>query len=108
MYCTTVELLYVCVHNYSHIDTPVTWKVILTRLHISEHSFKITFNPIEPVADHCFKNIQIVSSKGGSIMKFGSNALAVVRPTGVYLLDSFCSGIQFYVLLSRYLCFVSF
>ena len=26
----------------------------------------------------------------------GPDALAVVRPTGVYLLDFFCSGIQFY------------
>ena len=34
--------------------------------------------------------------------------LAVVRPTRVYLLDFFCSGIQFYVLLSPYLCFISF
>ena len=31
-----------------------------------------------------------------------------VGPTGVYLLDFFCSGIQFYLLLSHYLCFVSF
>ena len=31
-----------------------------------------------------------------------------VGPTGVYLLDFFCSGIQFYVLLSPYLCFISF
>ena len=38
----------------------------------------------------------------------GSDALAVVRPTRVYLLDFFCSGIQFYVLLSPYLCFISF
>ena len=29
-----------------------------------------------------------------------------VRPTGVYLLDLFCSGIQFYLLLSPYLCFI--
>ena len=28
-------------------------------------------------------------------------------PTGVYLLDFFCSGIQFYLLLSPYLCFIS-
>ena len=35
-------------------------------------------------------------------------ALAVVRPNGVYLLDFFCSGIQFYLLLSPYLCFISF
>ena len=34
--------------------------------------------------------------------------LAVVRPTRVYLLDFFCSGIQFYLLLSPYLCFISF
>ena len=33
--------------------------------------------------------------------------LGAVRPTGVYLLDFFCSGIQFYVLLSPYLCFIS-
>ena len=30
-----------------------------------------------------------------------------VRPTGVYLLDFFCSGIQFYLLLSPNLCFIS-
>ena len=34
--------------------------------------------------------------------------LAVVRTTVVYLLDFFCSGIQLYVLLSPYLCFISF
>ena len=27
--------------------------------------------------------------------------------TGVYMLDFFCSGIQFYLLLSPYLCFIS-
>ena len=37
-----------------------------------------------------------------------ADALAVVRPTGVYLLDFFCLGIQFYLLLSPYLCFISF
>ena len=30
-----------------------------------------------------------------------------VWPTGVYLLDFFYSGIQFYLLLSPYLCFIS-
>ena len=29
-----------------------------------------------------------------------------VGPTGVNLLDLFCSGIQFYLLLSSYLCFI--
>ena len=29
-----------------------------------------------------------------------------VGPTGFYLLDFFCSGIQFYLLLSPYLCFI--
>ena len=32
----------------------------------------------------------------------------VVRPTGFYLLDFFCSGIQFYLLSSPYICFISF
>ena len=31
-----------------------------------------------------------------------------VGPTTVYLLDFFCSGIQFYLLLSPYLCFISY
>ena len=30
-----------------------------------------------------------------------------VGPTGVYLLDFFCSGIQFYLLLSPYISFIS-
>ena len=33
---------------------------------------------------------------------------AVVRSIGVYLLDFFYSCIQFYVLLSPYLCFIFF
>ena len=33
--------------------------------------------------------------------------LLFVGPTGAYLLDSFCSSIQFYLLLSPYLCFIS-
>ena len=32
--------------------------------------------------------------------------LLFVGPTGVYLLDFFCSGFQFYLLLSSYLCFI--
>ena len=31
-----------------------------------------------------------------------------VGPTGVYLLDFFCHGIQLYLLLSPYLYFISF
>ena len=31
-----------------------------------------------------------------------------VRPTRAFLLDFFFSGIQFYLLLSPYLCFISF
>ena len=31
-----------------------------------------------------------------------------VGPIAVYLLDFLCSGIQFYLLLSPYLCFISF
>ena len=36
------------------------------------------------------------------------DALAVVRPSEVYLLDCFCSSIRLYVLLSPYLFFISF
>ena len=36
------------------------------------------------------------------------DALAVARPTRVYLMDFICSGIQFYLLLGPYLCFISF
>ena len=31
----------------------------------------------------------------------------IVGPDEVYLLDFFCSGIQFYLLLGPYLCFIS-
>ena len=41
------------------------------------------------------------------IKRVGPDALAVVRPTGFYLLDFICSSIQFYVLLSPDLCFIS-
>ena len=30
-----------------------------------------------------------------------------VGPTGVYLMDFFCSDVQFYLLLIPYLCFIS-
>ena len=33
--------------------------------------------------------------------------LLFVRPSGVYLLDFYCSDIQLYLLLSPYLCFIS-
>ena len=36
------------------------------------------------------------------------DALAVVSSIGVCLWDFVCSSIQFYVLLSPYLCFISF
>ena len=34
--------------------------------------------------------------------------MAVVRSTMAYLLDFFCTGIQFYVPLSPYICFISY
>ena len=39
---------------------------------------------------------------------FGTDAVSVVGPTRVYLFDLLCYGIQLYVLLSPYLCFISF
>ena len=38
---------------------------------------------------------------------WGPDALAVCRAHRVYMLDFFCSGIQFYLLLSPYLRFIS-
>ena len=35
------------------------------------------------------------------------DAFAVVRPTGIILLDFFYSGIHFYLQLSPYFCFIS-
>ena len=49
-------------------------------------------------------DVDLVSSRPGR----GLMLWLFVGPTGVYLLDFFCSGIQFYLLLSPYLCFVSF
>ena len=44
----------------------------------------------------------------GFLCQFGLQDWTLfVRPTGVYLLNFFCSGIQFYLLLSPYLCFIS-
>ena len=43
-----------------------------------------------------------------SIYIINSKIQKKVGPTGVYLLDFFCSGNQFFVLLSPYLCFISF
>ena len=37
----------------------------------------------------------------------GLMLLPFVGPTGVYLLHFFSSGIQFYILLSPHLCFIS-
>ena len=36
------------------------------------------------------------------------DAFAAVMPPRVYLLDFYCSGIQFDLLLRSYLCFISF
>ena len=38
----------------------------------------------------------------------GPDVVSLVRPTGVQLFDFFCSDIQLYVLLSPYLCLISF
>ena len=38
---------------------------------------------------------------------YPGSGVVLVGPTGVYLLDFFCSGIQFNLLLSPYPCFIS-
>ena len=39
---------------------------------------------------------------------FRPDVVSMVGPTGILLLDFFCSGVQFHVLLSPYVCFISF
>ena len=55
-----------------------------------------------------FENCRLLKLVGGALwVVVVVVVLAVVRPTGVYLLDFFCSDIQFYLLFSPYLCFIS-
>ena len=62
---------------------------------------------------HCQQTqLSKTSNSDQSLMKLGHNGRGLmlwlfVVPTGVYLLDFFCSCIQFYLLLSPYLCFIS-
>ena len=39
---------------------------------------------------------------------FGTDVVSVVGHSGVQLLDFVCSDIQLYILLSPYLCFITF
>ena len=57
-----------------------------------------------------------LSNIGENVTKFAAVVIGTFRglmlwlfvgPSGVYLLDFFCSGIQFYLLLSPYLCLIS-
>ena len=59
--------------------------------------------------------MQVKSIIGFTVIPFKQNIMLYytrglwlfVGPTGVYLLDFFCSGIQFNLLLSPYPCFIS-
>ena len=53
---------------------------------------------------HCSQKYRF---RGFHSTRNSTDALTVVRPTGVHLLGFFCSGIQFYVPLSPCLCFIS-
>ena len=51
-------------------------------------------------SNHFYTNVIFTDGRGLMLWLF-------VGPTGVYLLDFFCSGIQFNLLLSPYPCFIS-
>ena len=54
------------------------------------------------------KSLALVLSKISPEFLIDQNRfLMFVGHTRVYLLDFFCSGIQFYLLLSPYICFIS-
>ena len=57
-------------------------------------------NQIDAFTISATRNIQYVFKKLACLIGF-------VGLTGVYLLDFFCSGIQFNLLLSPYPCFIS-
>ena len=50
--------------------------------------------------------LRVVTSEC-QVISHDPSVTSMVYLTGVYLLDFFCSGIQFYLLLSPYLCFIS-
>ena len=78
--------------------------------------------PLEPKNENCFSPISsyLLCRRITQVKKSGiySNFTVVIvtkmatkigfSPTGVYLLDLVCSGSQFYIQLSPYLCFISF
>ena len=74
---------------------PPGWHVLMDQLRLSyfdrrsfsDHFYQIIFNS-DPWSHRRFK-------------------VFFVGPTGIYLLDFFCSGIQFYLMLSPYFCLIS-
>ena len=56
--------------------------------------------------ENCITPTYTVCGLDSGVLKLWT--LAVVMPTRVYLLDFFYSSIQFYLLLSPYLCVISF
>ena len=64
------------------------------------NAFTVT-GAISPVIVNVYTNGSVYTNKC-------YNASAIVRPTMVYLLDIFCFSIHFYLLLSPYLCLISF
>ena len=66
---------------------------------VGNFAFLFNFTPVGRTSDSMMVPI---------LMRWlGPDAWLFVGPSGVYLLDFFCSGIQFYLLLSPYLCFIS-
>ena len=55
----------------------------------------------------CYCSVALLRVAVGWSAVCDCDALAVCLPTGVYLLDFFCSGIQFCSPLSPNLCFIS-
>ena len=77
--------------------------LIVNQLTVGNFAFLFNCTPVGRTSDS-MTVLYLTIKKDLSIDKM----VAVVRPTGVYLLDFFCSSIQFYLLLSPYICFISF
>ena len=91
--CFCVELVnYLSVHRYC-VTVLIFFHILALREYWVLTESRI---PLKSVLG----GVRIVAS---TIINFFNN-----WPTGVYLLDFFCSRIQLYLLLSPYLCFISF
>ena len=73
---------------------------------ITSHDKKIGYNPNVLQQTACLVVNPI--TVGNFVFLFNCRPVGRLQTLPVYLLDFFCTDIQFYLLLSSYICFISF